>query len=65
MRGSLAKNISEIFLLPAKMTEQYAAMVFITNNHFDISRKKLNYLTLDDLIYCANQMLKNWSGKLR
>ena len=40
---------------------QYAAIVFLTKNQFEICKRKLNYLTFDDLIYCANQMTKNWS----
>ena len=36
--------------------------MFIARNQFEISKKKLNYLSLDDFIYCANQMNKNWSS---
>jgi hypothetical protein len=62
MKGSLLKNIIENFCLPIKMAEQYAAIVFLTKNQFEISKKKLNHLMLDDFIYCSNQMIKNWSA---
>jgi hypothetical protein len=62
MKGSLVRNIMENFCLPIKMAEQYSAIVFLTKNQFEISKKKLNHLLLDDFIYCANQMIRNWSG---
>lgn len=62
MKGPLSRNITENFLLPAKMAEEYAAIVFLTRNQFELSKKKLNHLTLDDFVYCANQMIKNWSS---
>lgn len=61
MRGPLIKNITENFCLSTKMAENYAAIVFIARNQFEISKRKLNYLSLEDFVYCANQMIKNWS----
>lgn len=61
IRGPLVKNIIENFCLPLKVAENYAAIVFIARNQFEISKKKLNYLSLEDFVYCANQMIKNWS----
>jgi hypothetical protein len=60
MRGSLMKNIIENFCLSIKMAENYAAIVFIARNQFEISKRKLNYLSLEDFVFCANQMIKNW-----
>ena len=42
---------------------QYSAIVFIASNQFEISKKKLNYLTLEDFLYCASQMIKNWTSQ--
>lgn len=61
MKGPISKNIFENFCLPQKMIEQYTAFVFIARNQFEISKRKLNYLSLDDFIYCANMLIKNWS----
>ena len=40
---------------------QYAAIVFVANNRFETTKKKLSYLTFDDFVFCANQMITNWS----
>jgi len=40
---------------------QYAAIVFIENIRFDLSRKKLAYLTFADFVYCSNLMITHWS----
>lgn len=40
---------------------QYGAIVFMTNNRFETSKKKLAYLTFHDFIYCADSMITNWS----
>jgi len=44
---------------------QYAAIVFIENIRFDLSRKKLAYLTFVDFVYCSNLMLSHWSHGLQ
>lgn len=62
LKGPIYKNISENFCLPQKMTEHYTAFVFIARNQFEISKRKLNHLSLDDFIYCANMLIKNWSS---
>jgi len=40
---------------------QYAAIVFIENIRFDLSRKKLAYLTFADFVHCSNLMITHWS----
>jgi hypothetical protein len=40
---------------------QYAAIVFIANNRFETGKKKLSHLTFEDFVFCANQMITNWS----
>lgn len=62
MRGSLTRSIMESFLLPLKMAEDYAAIVFLTRNQFELSKKKLSHLTSEDFIHCANLITKNWSS---
>jgi len=61
MMGSLVSNIRTHFLLSPNLAQQYAAIVFITNNRFETSKKKLTYLTFDDFVHCANQMITHWS----
>lgn len=62
MKGPIIKNITENFCLPSNMAEHYSAFVFIARNQFEISKRKLSHLSLDDFIYCANMMMKNWSS---
>ncbi len=61
LKGPILKNITENFCLPVKIAEQYTAFVFIARNQFEISKRKMSHLSLEDFIYCANQLLKNWS----
>ncbi|CAF0810638.1 unnamed protein product [Brachionus calyciflorus] len=60
LKGPLFKNITEYFCLPLKMAEKYTAIIFLARNQFDLSKRKLSHLTIEDFIYCANQMIKNW-----
>lgn len=61
MNGSLVENIKANFLLSHELAQQYAAIVFITNNRFDLSKKKLGYLTFTDFVHCTNMMIAHWS----
>ncbi|EEC03150.1 acidic fibroblast growth factor intracellular binding protein, putative [Ixodes scapularis] len=61
MPGPLTKNIQTHFLLPEQLARKYAAVVYITHNRFETGKKKLNYLTLDNFIFCVDQMINNWS----
>ncbi|XP_076318708.1 acidic fibroblast growth factor intracellular-binding protein [Tachypleus tridentatus] len=59
--GFLVQNIQAQFHLPEKLAKKYAAVVYITNNRFETGKKKLMYLTIDDFLYCANEMMINWA----
>jgi len=48
-------------MLSVVCCRQYAAIVFIENIRFDLSRKKLAYLTFADFVYCSNLMITHWS----
>ena len=43
------------------ISRQYAAIVFINNNRFETTKKKLAFLSLGDFVHCANLMITNWS----
>uniref|UniRef100_T1JE67 Acidic fibroblast growth factor intracellular-binding protein n=1 Tax=Strigamia maritima TaxID=126957 RepID=T1JE67_STRMM len=64
MRGSLVQNIQMHFLLPGHLAKKYAAIVFITNNRFETGKRKLQYLTFDDFLHCAKQMIAHWTTNL-
>ncbi|CAH8486976.1 unnamed protein product [Heterobilharzia americana] len=63
--GRLTDNIRNCFLLPEWLAECYAAVIFITSNRFETSKKSLSYLTFGNLAYCAGQLMTYWlaSGK--
>ncbi|CAM1154855.1 FIBP (predicted) [Pycnogonum litorale] len=61
MVGSLIINIQQNFLLSDELAREYAALVFITNQRFETSKKKLQYLTFKDFLQCADLIIKNWS----
>ncbi|KAI0234810.1 Acidic fibroblast growth factor intracellular-binding protein [Lamellibrachia satsuma] len=65
MPGSLVDNIKTHFLLSNQLAQQYAAIVFIVNNRFEIGKKKLAYLTFGDLVHCANEMIATWSNSAK
>ncbi|XP_048736754.2 acidic fibroblast growth factor intracellular-binding protein-like [Ostrea edulis] len=61
MMGSLVENIKTHYLLSEDLARQYAAIVFIANNRFETGKKRLSHLTFEDFVFCANQMITNWS----
>ncbi|XP_054708623.1 acidic fibroblast growth factor intracellular-binding protein-like [Uloborus diversus] len=59
--SDLADTIRSTFLFSEKLARKYAAIVYLTSNRFETSKKKLQYLTFDDFLYCANWMMCKWS----
>ncbi|VDP74001.1 unnamed protein product [Echinostoma caproni] len=59
--GRLVDNIKTHFLLPDFLCECYAAVVFILNNRFDVQKRSLAYITFGDLVYCAGQLMSQWT----
>ncbi|GAB6029329.1 hypothetical protein CHUAL_005096 [Chamberlinius hualienensis] len=62
LRGRLVHNIRNHFLISETLAKKYAAIVFITNNRFETGKRKLHYLTFDDFLHCATEMISKWSG---
>lgn len=61
MTGSVMANIQSAFLLPPPLAKKYASIVFIINNRFETSKRKLNYLTFEDFSVCASLMMSSWT----
>ncbi|KAG0710296.1 Acidic fibroblast growth factor intracellular-binding protein [Chionoecetes opilio] len=61
MTGSVVANIQTAFLLPLNLAKKYASIVFIINNRFETSKRKLNYLTFEDFSVCASLMMSSWT----
>lgn len=62
LKGPIVQNIQTNFLLSEHLAKKYAAIVFIANNRFETSKRKLQYLTFDDFLHCATQMIVHWSN---
>jgi hypothetical protein len=65
MSGNLVYNIQTHFLLPEALAKRYATVVYIANNRFETSKRKLQYLKFDDFLYCAYEMMSTWSCRTR
>ncbi|XP_041094010.1 fibroblast growth factor (acidic) intracellular binding protein a isoform X1 [Polyodon spathula] len=61
MKGPLAENIHQNFLLSDRLARDYAAIVFFANSRFETGKKKLQYLTFEDFAFCAEQLIQNWT----
>ncbi|KAA0197623.1 Acidic fibroblast growth factor intracellular-binding protein [Fasciolopsis buskii] len=60
--GRLVDSIKTHFLLPDWLCECYAAVVFILTNRFDVQKRSLAYITFGDLVYCAGQLMSQWTA---
>uniref|UniRef100_A0A5S6Q9J8 Acidic fibroblast growth factor intracellular-binding protein n=1 Tax=Trichuris muris TaxID=70415 RepID=A0A5S6Q9J8_TRIMR len=62
LKGSLLLNISKHFLLPAPLAQKYATAVFLACYRFELNKKRLDYLSFEDLVACSVQMINHWSS---
>lgn len=61
LRGPLAENIQQLFLLPPPLARDYAAIVFFANSRFETGKRRLQFLTFGDFAACAQSMMGHWS----
>ncbi|XP_066971948.1 LOW QUALITY PROTEIN: acidic fibroblast growth factor intracellular-binding protein [Macrobrachium rosenbergii] len=59
---NVVANIQSFLPLPTYLAKKYAAIVFIINNRFETSKRKLNYLTFEDFSVCALLMMTTWTS---
>lgn len=59
--GSLLKIIQREFLLSEELAKKYCAIVFIANQRFELSKKKLQYLTFMDFYECSQSIMGYWT----
>lgn len=57
----LTDTVKKLFLLSDSLARQYACICFMAINKIETGKKRLSYLTFDDLIFCAEQMLDHWT----
>ncbi|GFV60017.1 acidic fibroblast growth factor intracellular-binding protein, partial [Trichonephila clavipes] len=56
----LVDSIRSTFLLSENLARKYAAIMYLTSNRFETGKRKLQYITFDDFLFCANLMMCNW-----
>ncbi|KAG9339010.1 hypothetical protein JZ751_024413 [Albula glossodonta] len=61
LRGPLVENIQHHFLLSDRLARDYAAIVFFANSRFETGKRKLQYLSFQDLAFCARQLISYWT----
>lgn len=61
LSGSQLKIIQREFLLSEELARKYLAIVFIANQRFELSKKKLAFVTFKDFFECANSILQYWT----
>ncbi|XP_048586124.1 acidic fibroblast growth factor intracellular-binding protein-like isoform X2 [Nematostella vectensis] len=59
--GGLVETIKKNFLLPEPLARDFASIVFLATHRFETSKRRLSYLTFDDIAYCAELMINNWT----
>uniref|UniRef100_A0A674GU71 Acidic fibroblast growth factor intracellular-binding protein-like n=1 Tax=Taeniopygia guttata TaxID=59729 RepID=A0A674GU71_TAEGU len=61
LRGPLAENIQQLFLLPPALARDYAAIVFFANSRFETGKRRLQFLSFADFAACAQSLMGHWS----
>lgn len=61
LRGPLADNIQQLFLLPPPLARDYAAVVFFANSRFETGKRRLQFLNFGDFAACAQHMMLHWT----
>uniref|UniRef100_A0A8V5GRP5 Uncharacterized protein n=1 Tax=Melopsittacus undulatus TaxID=13146 RepID=A0A8V5GRP5_MELUD len=61
LRGPLAENIQQLFLLPPPMARDYAAIVFFAFSRFETGKRRLQFLSFGDLAACAQELMDRWT----
>lgn len=59
--GSILKTIQREFLLSEDLAKKYCAIVFMANQRFELSKKKLSHLSFQSLYECALTIIKFWT----
>jgi len=60
--GNLQQNIRTAFLLPDPLAQTYTVAVFITLHRFEVCKKKLAVVRLEDWVSVCSAIRRDWSG---
>nr|CAB3246116.1 acidic fibroblast growth factor intracellular-binding protein-like [Phallusia mammillata] len=62
LSGNLVENIQTHFLLPNNLAWNYAAIVFLSSQRFECSKRKLMMLNLNDFVQCSKFLIESWTA---
>lgn len=62
--GSVVQNIQSLFYLPEELAKKYACIVFLACIRFEMSKRKLHYLTFPLLRKCTECIMEQWTYKI-
>jgi len=60
MAGDYVTNIQTQFGLSKELAEKYATLVFAASFRFEVSKKRLNYLTFEDIMSISLVLIDDW-----
>ncbi|VUZ48363.1 unnamed protein product [Hymenolepis diminuta] len=60
--GHLCDIIRRSFCLPPSLAEIYSAMIFLSVNRFETSKRCFSGTTFADFTYCADQLMTYWTS---
>lgn len=60
MPGNYVKNIETQFGLSRSASEKYATLVFASSFRLEMSKRKLNFVTFDDVMTICLMMMEQW-----
>lgn len=61
LRGPLADNIQQHFLLAPPLARDYAAVVFLAHGRYETGKRRLHFLSFGDFAACAQHLMQQWS----
>lgn len=64
MPGSVVQNIQNLFYLPEELAKKYGCIVFLACMRFELCKRRLHYLTFQDLRKCTESIMEQWTYKI-
>ncbi|KAF4522072.1 hypothetical protein B566_EDAN004055 [Ephemera danica] len=61
MPGLVVQNIKDNFLLTDDLARCYAAVVFLGSLRFECNKRRMQYLSFQDLVHCAHEVINGWT----
>ena len=59
-KANIVDHIKNTFMMSDELAKSYGTVVFLQNFKIDVSRKKMQFLTFNDLIFLCTNIIANW-----